>query len=88
MYEVNIDFDEASVLWRINKKRHEDGTFSYVCGCKRRYHPGHCRRLPENVQKAKKLAGTPGTLEYTAGLKKRPPCTHWEHCIAHRDCPR
>lgn len=32
LYEVNIDFDEASEEWRRNKKQLSNGTFAYVCG--------------------------------------------------------
>ena len=31
LYEVNIDFDEASAAWRSNKKQVGDGTFKYIC---------------------------------------------------------
>ena len=31
LYEVNIDFDEASAAWRSNKKPVGDGTFKYIC---------------------------------------------------------
>ena len=31
LYEVNIDFDEASSAWRSNKKPVGDGTFKYIC---------------------------------------------------------
>jgi hypothetical protein len=31
LYEVNIDFDEASAAWRANKKPVGNGTFKYIC---------------------------------------------------------
>ena len=31
VYEVNIDFDEASELWRQNKKHVGQGHFKYIC---------------------------------------------------------
>ena len=31
LYEVNIDFDEASTLWRENKKQVSPGHFKYIC---------------------------------------------------------
>ena len=31
-YNVNIDFDEASKAWMINKKKIGDGSYTYVCG--------------------------------------------------------
>ena len=31
-YDVNIDFDEASKLWRQNKISNNQGFFEYVCG--------------------------------------------------------
>lgn len=30
--DVNIDFDEASHYWNVNKKRTGNGTYNYVCG--------------------------------------------------------
>ena len=32
MYEVNIDFDEASKCWQQNKSSLGNGTYKYVCG--------------------------------------------------------
>jgi hypothetical protein len=31
IYEVNIDFDEASRAWRSNKKSMGNGQYKYVC---------------------------------------------------------
>ena len=31
LYEVNIDFDEASKMWKFNKKRMGNGTYKYIC---------------------------------------------------------
>ena len=31
LYEVNIDFDEASIAWRSNKKQMDNGMFKYIC---------------------------------------------------------
>ena len=31
MYEVNIDFDEASVSWKSNKKTIGNGQYKYIC---------------------------------------------------------
>ena len=33
MYEVNINFDEATKIWRSNKKSIGNGSFIYICGC-------------------------------------------------------
>jgi hypothetical protein len=30
--EVNIDFDEASLMWNANKKKLKNGCYEYVCG--------------------------------------------------------
>lgn len=30
-YDVNIDFDEASLAWKANKKRMGNGTYVYTC---------------------------------------------------------
>ena len=29
---INIDFDNASLLWNANKKKMKNGTYKYVCG--------------------------------------------------------
>lgn len=29
--ELNIDFNEASLLWRANKQYLENGNFKYIC---------------------------------------------------------
>ena len=31
VYEVDIDFDEASKMWKFNKKRMGNGTYKYIC---------------------------------------------------------
>jgi hypothetical protein len=31
LYEVNIDFDEASKAWKANKKYIGNGSYKYVC---------------------------------------------------------
>ena len=31
LYEVDIDFDEASAAWRANKKQTSNGMFKYIC---------------------------------------------------------
>ncbi len=31
LYEVNIDFDEASEAWRANKKSIGNGSYKYLC---------------------------------------------------------
>jgi hypothetical protein len=31
LYEVNIDFDDASVAWRSNKKSVGNGCYKYIC---------------------------------------------------------
>ena len=31
IYEVNINFDEASELWRTNKKSIGNGSYKYIC---------------------------------------------------------
>ena len=32
LYEVNIDFDDASEAWKANKKSTGNGCYKYVCG--------------------------------------------------------
>ena len=36
LYEVNIDFDDASTSWRANKKSIGNGNFKYVCSLTKR----------------------------------------------------
>jgi hypothetical protein len=31
LFEVNIDFDEASEAWRANKKSIGNGSYKYIC---------------------------------------------------------
>jgi hypothetical protein len=31
LFEVNIDFDEASAAWKENKMSKGDGTYRYIC---------------------------------------------------------
>ena len=31
LYEVNINFDEASKIWRENKRHIGNGTYKYIC---------------------------------------------------------
>ena len=31
IYEVNIDFEEASIEWKKNKKYVGNGTYKYIC---------------------------------------------------------
>jgi hypothetical protein len=45
LYEVNIDFDEASAAWRANKKQVVDGTFKYIC-CGLTKTGNKCNRQP------------------------------------------
>ena len=32
LYDVNIDFDEASSCWRAHKKKLDNGCYVYICG--------------------------------------------------------
>jgi hypothetical protein len=32
LYEVNIDFDDASESWKSNKKPKGNGCYTYICG--------------------------------------------------------
>jgi len=49
IFEVNIDFDEASRYWNANKKKIGNGCYIYVCGeplkngnfCKRHLPPNN-----------------------------------------------
>jgi hypothetical protein len=31
VYEVDIDFDEASRMWKLNKKQIGNGSYKYIC---------------------------------------------------------
>jgi hypothetical protein len=33
LYEVNIDFDDASASWKQNKKNIGNGMYKYICPC-------------------------------------------------------
>jgi hypothetical protein len=53
LYEVNIDFDEASTAWRANKKSIGNGTFKYIC-CGLTKTGNKCNRQPlENSEYCK-----------------------------------
>ena len=53
LYEVNIDFDEASTAWRANKKYVNNGTFKYIC-CGLTKTGNKCNRKPlENSEYCK-----------------------------------
>ena len=41
IYEVNIDFNEASEAWKSNKKSIGNGSYKYVCA-KRNKNNGYC----------------------------------------------
>ena len=41
IYEVNIDFDEASKAWRSNKKNIGNGSYKYLC-CKKNKNNNCC----------------------------------------------
>ena len=45
LYEVNIDFDEASRAWKANKKYVGNGTYKYVC-CSITKTGNNCNRKP------------------------------------------
>lgn len=45
MIKCEIDFDEASEIWRNNKQTIGNGTFKYICGHKRN-DGGKCRNPP------------------------------------------
>jgi hypothetical protein len=32
LYDVDIDFDDASACWRANKKKLKNGCYAYICG--------------------------------------------------------
>ena len=41
LYEVNIDFDEASEAWKANKRGIGEGSYRYICA-KRGKHNNEC----------------------------------------------
>ncbi len=43
LYKVNIDFDEASKLWKSNKKYINNGCYKYICVKKNKL-GNYCRR--------------------------------------------
>ena len=44
IYEVNIDFDEASEAWNSNKIRTSNGEYKYVCGEHNTHTGKYCKR--------------------------------------------
>ena len=47
LYKVEIDFDEASIAWKANKKYIGNGTYKYICTQK--YKNGNqCKREKES----------------------------------------
>ena len=64
MYDVNINFDEASNLWRSNKKCIGNGSYKYICiqktksgnQCKREKMNDSCFcKMHDNQQKIQKI---------------------------------
>ena len=45
IYEVDIDFDDASAAWRMNKKSTGGGCYKYICEAKTQL-GNHCLREP------------------------------------------
>jgi hypothetical protein len=45
IYEVNIDFDDASAAWRMNKKSTGGGCYKYICEAKTQL-GNNCLREP------------------------------------------
>jgi len=48
LYEVNIDFDEASALWRQNKKHIGQGHFKYICTAVKKDGKTCCKNVNKN----------------------------------------
>jgi len=48
LYEVNIDFDEASALWRQNKKHIGQGHFNYICTAVKKDGKTCCKTVNKN----------------------------------------
>tara|TARA_Y100000813_G_C24160416_1_gene351821 strand:- start:2453 stop:2665 length:213 start_codon:yes stop_codon:yes gene_type:complete len=46
LYEVNIDFDEASEAWKSNKKSIGNGQYVYICGATLK-NGKKCQRKPK-----------------------------------------
>lgn len=42
-YKIGIDFDEASILWKANKKYIGNGNFKYIC-CQKTKSGNPCKR--------------------------------------------
>lgn len=47
MYEVNINFEEASRAWKENKVSTGNGTYKYICGATRK-DGGKCQNRRQN----------------------------------------
>ena len=48
--EVNIDFDEASRYWNMNKKRIGNGCYVYICGQRLKNGKFCQRKLPPDKE--------------------------------------
>ena len=45
MYDVEIDFDDASSCWTSNKRRLKNGCYQYICGAQLK-NGNKCQRKP------------------------------------------
>ena len=87
MFEVDIDFDEASIAWMQNKKKIGTGSYTYVCGAPSRSKPGKfCKKDTMDIKKKKWLQRTPGSEYYNAGLRI-PIQGEQGRCYYHRSIP-
>jgi hypothetical protein len=48
LYEVNIDFDEASEAWKKNKKSIGNGQYNYICSALIKHSETQCSRVCSN----------------------------------------
>jgi hypothetical protein len=48
LYEVNIDFDEASEAWKKNKKSIGNGQYNYICSALIKHSGAQCSRVCSN----------------------------------------
>lgn len=46
LYTVDIDFDDASIEWRMNKIRRNGGSFEYKCKHQSLNEEDYCRNKP------------------------------------------
>ena len=70
MFEVNIDFDDASRCWRENKIQIKNGMFEYAYRCSYVHSTGkHCRKRVYQCIVKNRLSDMHANFEYDVNIK-------------------